>query len=101
MDPSSGAVLAKVPVDRKYFAEGMCIVGNYIFMLTWREKTLLIYDKNSLELVGSKTYSTHTGEGWGITHDGTNLIVSDGSNFLIFYRTPTNPVVSEELVQLR
>ena len=70
-------------------------------MLTWKESTLLIYDKNTLELVGLKNYRTHTGEGWGITYDGTNLIVSDGSNFLMTYRMPSDPTTSEELVQLR
>ena len=61
----------------------------------------MIYEKNSLELVGSKTYNTHTGEGWGITYDGTNLIVSDGSNFLMFYSMPSDLTSSEQLVQLR
>ena len=101
VDPGTGEVLAKASLDKKYFAEGMCIVGNYIYMLTWKESTLLIYDKNTLELVGLKNYRTHTGEGWGITYDGTNLIVSDGSNFLMTYRMPSDPTTSEELVQLR
>ena len=88
-------------LEKKYFAEGMCIVGNYIYMLTWKERTLLIYDKKSLELIGSKSYSTHTGEGWGITYDGTNLIVSDGSNFLMFFSLPSDLTTPEQLVQIR
>merc|ERR1711871_436698 len=45
------------------------------------------------ELIGSKSYSTHTGEGWGITYDGTN--------FLMFFSLPSDLTTPEQLVQIR
>ena len=82
VDVKSGAVAKQQKIDDKYFAEGLTIVGDSLFQLTWRENTGFIYDKNTFEKIGVFSYET---EGWGLCYDGTNLVMSDGSEFLYFY----------------
>lgn len=89
VDPESGKVLKSTPIHRKYFAEGITVIDDLVYMLTWKEKTLLIFDANDLELLSTRTYETFNGEGWGLTHDRIHLIVSDGSNRLTYFLKPT------------
>lgn len=74
----------KVILDDKYFGEGITILNNKIYQLTWRNKTGFVYDARSF---GKLKEFTYEGEGWGITHDGKNLIMSDGSSRLFFMDT--------------
>lgn len=77
-----GKVLKQVNLDKKYFAEGMTVVGNKILMLTYREKVMFEYDKNTLELLKTYPYN-HADEGWGLAFDGKQTIYnSDGTNRL-------------------
>jgi glutamine cyclotransferase len=76
-----GDVVKRHKLDREYFAEGMTILNDKIYQITWQEDTCFVYDVNSFEPVGKIRY---TGEGWGLTNDGTNLIMSDGSHILKF-----------------
>ena len=71
----TGEVLQQQPLDRKYFGEGITVLGNQIFQLTWQSEVGFVYDKASFKPIKSFNY---TGEGWGLTHDGTRLIMSDG-----------------------
>lgn len=70
------------PIAEKYFAEGLALHNNQLFLLTWQEKTLLVFDKTTLQLNKKLNYE---GEGWGLTSDGKNLIRSNGSNTLFFH----------------
>jgi glutamine cyclotransferase len=79
IDPSNGDVLVKTSIDRSYFGEGIALLNNKIYMLTWRSRTCLIFDINSLMLEKSVSYQ---GEGWGITTVEGQLVMSDGSNVL-------------------
>ena len=65
----------------QFFGEGITIWRDRIIQLTWRSGIGLVYDKNSFELLEQFTYST---EGWGITHDGNHLVMSDGTSTLYF-----------------
>lgn len=76
VDLTSGKVLQKQEVAEDYFAEGMTILNDKIYQLTWQEKTAFVYDLNFKLLKESK----YTGEGWGLTNDGTNLLLSDGTH---------------------
>ncbi|MCL2329665.1 MAG: glutaminyl-peptide cyclotransferase [Bacteroidetes bacterium] len=78
-DFTTGKTLAELPLDAQFFGEGLTILNNRIYQLTWQEKTGFIYDLNSFRQIGSFAYNT---EGWGLTNDGKNLIMSDGSEFL-------------------
>ncbi len=74
---STGTITAEVPLDSRYFGEGITIFGNRIYQLTWKERTCLVYDKDSLKFLGTLQYA---GEGWGLTDDEKNLYMSDGSS---------------------
>eukprot|EP00602_Paraphysomonas_sp_CaronLab_P008782 CAMPEP_0185029546 /NCGR_PEP_ID=MMETSP1103-20130426/15915_1 /TAXON_ID=36769 /ORGANISM="Paraphysomonas bandaiensis, Strain Caron Lab Isolate" /LENGTH=245 /DNA_ID=CAMNT_0027564339 /DNA_START=73 /DNA_END=807 /DNA_ORIENTATION=- len=89
LHPDSGETLKKRNIEKKYFAEGITIVGNKVYMLTWKEKVMLVFDADTLELLSTYHYQTHSGEGWGLTYDGHHLIASDGSDHLTFFEVPT------------
>lgn len=77
----SGEVLQRVDVPSEYFAEGLTMVGDRLIQLTWKSKKAFVYDRESFGLLGDFPYDT---EGWGLTYDGTSLIMSDGSDTLFF-----------------
>jgi len=81
VDPATGQVLQGVRLPDLYFGEGIALLGQRLYQLTWQEGTGLIYDKNSFELLDTWSYP---GEGWGLTTDGQRLIMSDGSHELRF-----------------
>jgi glutamine cyclotransferase len=85
-DLKTGKVLQEVKLDNKYFAEGICILRDTIYQLTWRENIVFVYTLKDFKKV--KEFRIET-EGWGITHDGKNLIVSTGSGDLFFYDPTT------------
>lgn len=92
----SGRVLQSVPLARNLFGEGIAVWGGQVFQLTWRNQLALVYDKTSLRELRRFRYS---GEGWGLTHDGTHLIMSDGSSTLRFLDPKTFRVVRQLLVR--
>jgi glutamine cyclotransferase len=65
----------------QFFGEGITIFDDKIIQLTWQSEKGFVYDKNSFELLQEFTYHT---EGWGITHDGSRLIMSVGNATLYF-----------------
>ncbi|MGH7885183.1 MAG: glutaminyl-peptide cyclotransferase [Thermodesulfobacteriota bacterium] len=77
----SGRILMKRDLSRQFFGEGITILDDKIYQITWRSKTGFIYDKKNFNYIGSFSYQT---EGWGITQDGKHLIISDGSSKLYF-----------------
>ena len=77
----TGRVLRSVPVSREFFAEGMTIFGGKVYQLTWQEKRAFVYDAKDFRRVGEFRYA---GEGWGLTHDGESLVMSDGTSTLRF-----------------
>jgi glutaminyl-peptide cyclotransferase len=77
----TGRILKKVDVPYPYFAEGIALLNNKIYQLTWQNQLGFIYDAQSFEKIGEFKYN---GEGWGLTTDGQSLILSDGSNRIRF-----------------
>ena len=75
----TGKVLQKSDLATEYFGEGIAILDNKIYQLTWREKTAFVYDLNDFKLLKQFTYA---GEGWGLTNDATNLLMSDGTHII-------------------
>lgn len=65
------------------FLEGLVVVGEYIYVLTWKAGFMYILDKVNLDVVGKCYYE---GEGWGLTHDGENFIMSNGSEILTWFQ---------------
>ena len=81
VDLKTGKVLSKSNLDSKYFAEGSVIFGGNLYLLTWREQVCFVYEPSSFKKVGELRYS---GEGWGLTTDGKELIMSNGSATISF-----------------
>ncbi len=79
---TTGEVVDVTNMDKSIFAEGIARYKDKIYQLSWREKTGFIYDKNTLELVSKFNYSV--AEGWGLEFNGTDFIMTDGSNTLYF-----------------
>jgi glutaminyl-peptide cyclotransferase len=75
-DLETGKVLQQVALHQNYFGEGIAVIGEKLFQLTWKERVCVIYDKATLQQVGQLNY---TGEGWGLATDGTHLFMSNGS----------------------
>ncbi len=78
VDYRSGEILKSVALDKQYFGEGITILGDTIYMLTWQEKTGFLFDRESLEEIGSFRYG-QSREGWGLCNDGKHLYKSDGT----------------------
>lgn len=81
VDLKSGKSLQTVALEKPYFGEGITILNNQIYQLTWRGKLCKVYSLESLKQ--EKTFS-YSGEGWGLCNDGTNLIMSNGSHTISF-----------------
>jgi glutamine cyclotransferase len=77
----TGKVETKFDLADDYFGEGITILNDKIYQLTWKENTAFAYDLNDFKLLKEFRYS---GEGWGLTNDGTNLIMSDGTHVIRF-----------------
>jgi glutamine cyclotransferase len=81
VEPETGEVLQRYDVPEQYFAEGITIFDDRIIQLTWQTHVGFVYDKESFTQLSEFEYPT---EGWGLTHDGTRLIMSDGTATLYF-----------------
>ncbi|MGK7896286.1 MAG: glutaminyl-peptide cyclotransferase [Xenococcus sp. (in: cyanobacteria)] len=81
VDLETGKVLQMTNLDDKYFGEGITLLKDQLIQLTWRSQIGFVYDRESFAKLQNFSYST---EGWGLTHDGENLIMSDGSDRLFF-----------------
>jgi glutaminyl-peptide cyclotransferase len=74
----TGRVVQKKDIAEDYFAEGMTILNDKIYQITWKENVAFQYDMN-FNLIKEFRYP---GQGWGLTHDGTNLFLSDGTHVI-------------------
>jgi glutaminyl-peptide cyclotransferase len=89
----TGTILQIHELPDQFFGEGITIYGDRIIQLTWQSNVGFVYDKTSFELLQQFDYPT---EGWGITHDGEHLIMSDGTSTLHFM----DPQTFEETGQI-
>ena len=79
VDLETGEVLQAVQLGEEYFGEGIAVLGDRIYQLTWKSGICAVFDRETFELQEAFTYET---EGWGLTTDGEQLIMSDGTNRL-------------------
>jgi len=91
VDLNTGKDIKKIPLEKKYFGEGITILNNKIYQMTWKEKTCFVYDAKTFAKLKTFTYD---GEGWGMTNNGKQIIMSDGSNNLTFRDPETFKVLS-------
>jgi glutamine cyclotransferase len=87
---SSGEHDKKILLPEQYFGEGITVLNRKIYQLTYQEKVGFIYDAENYQKVGEFNYGT---EGWGLTHNGSHLVMSDGTHKLYFLDTTTLKVV--------
>jgi len=97
VDLETGRVLKQIDLSDKLFAEGVAIWKDRLIQLTWQSGIGLVYDKRNMTPIGNFSYST---EGWGITSDGQQLIMSDGTETLHFLDPETFQEQSNIKVQL-
>jgi glutamine cyclotransferase len=81
VDLESGQTIQEVHLSDNLFGEGLTVVGDKIYLLTWKANVGFVYEKDSFLQTGEFYYPT---EGWGLTFDGKNLIMSDGTSTLHF-----------------
>lgn len=88
VEVDSGKVQDVIKLPKEFFGEGVAVLGDRIYQLTWKSGTCIVYDKNkkSMRRIATLRY---TGEGWGLTTDGRHLIMSDGTP-IIRYMDPTS-----------
>ncbi len=87
VDLKTGKINEKIELDRsKYFGEGMVILHDKIYQLTYTTKVGFVYDAKTFKKLQEFTFPSQ--EGWGLTTDGTHLIMSDGTSQLT-YLDPT------------
>jgi glutamine cyclotransferase len=78
---NSGRVTKQIEVPRQYFAEGLAVIGDRAFQLTWQNGKGFVYDADTFRQLQEFSYE---GEGWGLATDGRVLILSDGTSRIRF-----------------
>lgn len=96
VDLATGRVLRKVDVPAPIFAEGLALVGRRLFQITWKHGEAYTYDRDTFKKGPTLSYS---GEGWGLCHNGSELVMSDGSATLTFRGPETFRPVRELVVR--
>lgn len=77
--------IQSVNLEPQYFAEGLTLLNNKLYLLTWKERTIFIYNQADFKLEKEQAYPSNLSEGWGATTIGDEIVVSDGSSSLKFY----------------
>ncbi len=81
LETSTGKILRKRPLAKTIFGEGLTLIDQEMWVLTWKEKTVYVFEPDTFKPIRTHTYQ---GEGWGLTNDGKQLIMSNGSSELKF-----------------
>jgi glutamine cyclotransferase len=91
VDLKTGQPLINIPLDPQLFGEGLTMVGDQLYQVTWKSGVGFVYN---LELQQVKRFD-YSGQGWGLTYDGQSLVMSDGATFLRYF----DPVTFQETKQ--
>ena len=86
LDLKTGKVLHAAPLTDNFFGEGITILRDTVYQLTYQEKTGFVYTLKDFKKIREFKFDT---EGWGMTTDGKDLIVSDGTSNLYYYEPST------------
>jgi glutamine cyclotransferase len=97
IEPATGKILRKIEIPPGFFAEGLALIGDRLIQLTWRQGTAFVYSRQRFERTGELHY---TGEGWGLTFNGKELVMGDGSDQLTFRDPATLKVLRTISVHL-
>jgi glutaminyl-peptide cyclotransferase len=94
-DLTSGKSSRTIPLDSKYFGEGVTVVNDTAYQLTWKENVVMVYSAKDFRKVKEFPFN---GEGWGLTNDGKNIIASNGTSNLFFYEPETFRLLKTQLI---
>ncbi|MCH2223402.1 MAG: glutaminyl-peptide cyclotransferase [Crocinitomicaceae bacterium] len=78
-----------ISLDANYFGEGITILNDKLYQLTWQKGKCFVYDVNALDQISISEEFTYLGEGWGLCNNGVSLIMSDGSEHITFRNPET------------
>ena len=92
----TGEVLKQVDLNSTYFGEGITILNNKIYQLSWQKGTGFVYDLNTFEQLETFKYS-NSKEGWGLCNDGEKIFKSDGTEKIWLLNPET--LVEEDFIQ--
>lgn len=92
VDIDTGRVARIRLLNSSYFGEGITIFGDRLYQLTWRKHVIFIYDPKTFDILETVPYD---GEGWGLTHDDSHLILSDGTDSIRFLDPETLKIERE------
>lgn len=81
VDLRTGRIEKELAIPPQYFAEGLAVIGDKAYQLTWRSQVGFIYDAGTFQKLGEFHYQ---GEGWGLTNEGSLLVMSDGTSRIRF-----------------
>ena len=95
VDLMTGKANLEISLDKKYFGEGITILNDTVYQLTYKEKTVFKYTLKDFKKIKEFTVDF---EGWGLTNDGKNLIVSTGSSELNYYEPSTFKLLKTQTV---
>lgn len=90
-DLQTGKVAGEVKLEEKYFGEGITVLRDTLYQLTYRNGVVHVYDPKTLKKIKEIPYTN--GEGWGLTHDSTYLIGNNNGNGLFYYNAETFKIV--------
>jgi glutamine cyclotransferase len=91
VDQNTGKITKKVGLDASHFGEGITILNDTLYQLTWKNQKCLLYSVQDLSVL-SKEFK-YNGEGWGLCNDGKYLIMSNGTDQLVFRNPRTFEIV--------
>lgn len=95
VDLKTGKASQSINLEAKYFGEGVTILNDTVYQLTWQNKIVFVYTVKDFKKV--KEYKINT-EGWGLTNDGKNLIISTGGSDLFYYEPSTFKLLKTQTV---
>jgi glutaminyl-peptide cyclotransferase len=95
VDLTTGKAQHEIALDKKYFGEGVTILNDTVYQLTWKEKTVFVYTLKDFKKIKEFTVDI---EGWGLTNDGKNIIVSTGGSDLHYYDPSTFKLLRTQTV---
>jgi glutaminyl-peptide cyclotransferase len=82
LDLKTGKAQKETKLEYQYFGEGITILNNKIFELTYKNDIGFVYDLNTFKILNTWKYKSK--EGWGLTNDGKSLVMSDGTENIYF-----------------
>lgn len=101
IDIQTGTILFKEGLNTKYFGEGITILNDHLYQLTWKNRTAFVYPLNNLNIKSPIKTFTYYSQGWGLTNNGKQLIMSNGTATLYFLDPETFKVERTLLVKDR